>query len=151
MTGAALDASARACTSIRATQGKGVMPDGTSRFSLGGQPVHHYMGCSTFSNFTVLPEIAVAKVNPVTALLNGARSLMAGEPTGILAAYLVAFGLISLVGMPAQNPMIAMTFWVFAYWYSRLAGVAATPMPMARCMPRPAGSIPATPAPTTPA
>ena len=52
------------CTAIRATQGKGLMPDGTSRFSIGGKPVHHYMGCSTFSNFTVLPEIAVAKVNP---------------------------------------------------------------------------------------
>jgi S-(hydroxymethyl)glutathione dehydrogenase / alcohol dehydrogenase len=50
------------CTSIRATQGKGVMPDGTSRFSLDGKMVHHYMGCSTFSNFTVLPEIAVAKI-----------------------------------------------------------------------------------------
>src|SRR5690349_3687327 len=50
------------CTAIRATQGKGVMPDGTSRFSLGGRPIHHYMGCSTFSNFTVLPEIAVAKI-----------------------------------------------------------------------------------------
>ncbi len=43
------------CTAIRATQGKGVMPDGTSRFSIGGKPVHHYMGCSTFSNYTVLP------------------------------------------------------------------------------------------------
>jgi S-(hydroxymethyl)glutathione dehydrogenase/alcohol dehydrogenase len=50
------------CTSIRATQGKGLMPDGTSRFSLGGKPIHHYMGCSTFANFTVLPEIAVAKI-----------------------------------------------------------------------------------------
>src|SRR5580698_9632990 len=50
------------CTAIRATQGKGVMPDGTSRFSYKGAAVHHYMGCSTFSNFTVLPEIAVAKV-----------------------------------------------------------------------------------------
>src|SRR6201989_698014 len=50
------------CTSIRATQGQGLMPDGTSRFSLGGNPVHHYMGCSTFANFTVLPEIAVAKI-----------------------------------------------------------------------------------------
>src|SRR5690554_1901293 len=52
------------CTAIRATQGKGVMPDGTSRFSIGKEKIHHYMGCSTFSNFTVLPEIAVAKVNP---------------------------------------------------------------------------------------
>jgi S-(hydroxymethyl)glutathione dehydrogenase/alcohol dehydrogenase len=50
------------CTAIRATQGKGVMPDGTSRFSLGGTPLHHYMGCSTFANFTVLPEIAIAKI-----------------------------------------------------------------------------------------
>ena len=52
------------CTAIRATQGKGLMPDGTSRFSLGGKPMHHYMGCSTFANFTVLPEIAVAKIRP---------------------------------------------------------------------------------------
>src|ERR671918_551237 len=50
------------CTAIRATQGKGVMPDGTSRFSLKGKPIHHYMGCSTFANFTVLPEIALAKI-----------------------------------------------------------------------------------------
>src|SRR5690348_10547875 len=52
------------CTSIRATQGQGVMPDGTSRFSLDGRKLHHYMGCSTFANFTVLPEIAVAKIRP---------------------------------------------------------------------------------------
>jgi S-(hydroxymethyl)glutathione dehydrogenase / alcohol dehydrogenase len=50
------------CTAIRATQGKGLMPDGTSRFSYKGQTIYHYMGCSTFSNFTVLPEIAVAKI-----------------------------------------------------------------------------------------
>jgi S-(hydroxymethyl)glutathione dehydrogenase/alcohol dehydrogenase len=50
------------CTAIRATQGKGVMPDGTSRFSINGKKIHHYMGCSTFSNFTVLPEIALAKI-----------------------------------------------------------------------------------------
>src|SRR5690242_7384981 len=50
------------CTSIRATQGKGLMPDGTSRFSMGGQTLYHYMGCSTFSNYTVLPEIALAKI-----------------------------------------------------------------------------------------
>jgi S-(hydroxymethyl)glutathione dehydrogenase/alcohol dehydrogenase len=52
------------CTAIRATQGKGLMPDGTSRFSRKGQPVFHYMGCSTFSNYTVLPEIALAKIRP---------------------------------------------------------------------------------------
>ena len=50
------------CQAIRETQGKGLMPDGTSRFSIGGKPVHHYMGTSTFANFTVLPEIALAKV-----------------------------------------------------------------------------------------
>jgi len=50
------------CTAIRATQGQGLMPDGTTRFSWKGQPIFHYMGCSTFSNFTVLPEIAVAKI-----------------------------------------------------------------------------------------
>jgi S-(hydroxymethyl)glutathione dehydrogenase/alcohol dehydrogenase len=50
------------CQKIRATQGAGVMPDGTSRFSLDGKKIHHYMGTSTFSNFTVLPEISVAKV-----------------------------------------------------------------------------------------
>src|SRR5215470_4213405 len=50
------------CQKIRATQGRGLMPDGSSRFTLKGKPVLHYMGCSTFANFTVLPEIAVAKV-----------------------------------------------------------------------------------------
>jgi S-(hydroxymethyl)glutathione dehydrogenase/alcohol dehydrogenase len=50
------------CTAIRATQGKGVMPDGSSRFSLGQETIYHYMGCSTFANYTVLPEIAVAKI-----------------------------------------------------------------------------------------
>ena len=50
------------CQAIRTTQGQGLMPDGTSRFSIGGETLYHYMGCSTFSNFTVLPEIAVAKV-----------------------------------------------------------------------------------------
>jgi S-(hydroxymethyl)glutathione dehydrogenase/alcohol dehydrogenase len=50
------------CTAIRSTQGQGVMPDGTSRFSIGGEKIHHYMGCSTFANHTVLPEIALAKI-----------------------------------------------------------------------------------------
>src|SRR4051795_378692 len=50
------------CTAIRATQGQGLMPDGTSRFSLEGKKLHHYMGCSTFANYTVLPEISVARV-----------------------------------------------------------------------------------------
>ena len=50
------------CQAIRETQGQGLMPNGTSRFSLNGKPVYHYMGCSTFSEYTVMPEIAVAKV-----------------------------------------------------------------------------------------
>ena len=50
------------CQAIRSTQGQGLMPDGTSRFSLDGKPLAHYMGCSTFANFTVLPEIALAKI-----------------------------------------------------------------------------------------
>jgi S-(hydroxymethyl)glutathione dehydrogenase/alcohol dehydrogenase len=50
------------CQAIRSTQGRGVMPDGNSRFSLNGKPILHYMGCSTFSNYTVLPEIALAKI-----------------------------------------------------------------------------------------
>lgn len=52
------------CTAIRATQGQGLMPDGTSRFSYKGKPIYHYMGCSTFSNYSVMPEIAVAKIDP---------------------------------------------------------------------------------------
>jgi S-(hydroxymethyl)glutathione dehydrogenase/alcohol dehydrogenase len=56
------------CQKIRETQGKGLMPDGTSRFSLNGQPIFHYMGCSTFSQYTVLPEISLAKVNPKAPL-----------------------------------------------------------------------------------
>jgi S-(hydroxymethyl)glutathione dehydrogenase/alcohol dehydrogenase len=50
------------CQAIRVTQGQGLMPDGTSRFSLGGKKIHHYMGTSTFSNYTVVPEIALAKI-----------------------------------------------------------------------------------------
>jgi len=52
------------CQAIRATQGKGLMPDGSSRFSLGGQPLFHYMGTSTFSNYIVVPEIALARIRP---------------------------------------------------------------------------------------
>ncbi len=52
------------CQAIRPTQGRGLMPDGTSRFSLNGEPLYHYMGCSTFANHTVLPEIALAKIRP---------------------------------------------------------------------------------------
>ncbi|KKB09264.1 S-(hydroxymethyl)glutathione dehydrogenase/class III alcohol dehydrogenase [Devosia chinhatensis] len=55
------------CTAIRATQGQGLMPDGTTRFSFEGKPIFHYMGCSTFANHTVMPEIAVAKIDPAAA------------------------------------------------------------------------------------
>ncbi|MBY5980936.1 S-(hydroxymethyl)glutathione dehydrogenase/class III alcohol dehydrogenase [Ferrimonas balearica] len=56
------------CQKIRETQGKGLMPDGTTRFSKDGEPIYHYMGCSTFSEYTVLPEISLAKVNPAAPL-----------------------------------------------------------------------------------
>src|SRR5690606_12987640 len=64
------------------TQGKGLMPDGTSRFSLNGRMIHHYMGTSTFSEYTVLPEIAVAKISP-QAPLDKACLLGCGVTTGI--------------------------------------------------------------------
>jgi len=70
------------CTAIRATQGQGLMPDGTSRFSFEGKPVFHYMGCSTFSNFTVLPEIAVAKID-ASAAFDKVCYVGCGVTTGI--------------------------------------------------------------------
>ncbi|HUC97331.1 MAG TPA: S-(hydroxymethyl)glutathione dehydrogenase/class III alcohol dehydrogenase [Candidatus Polarisedimenticolaceae bacterium] len=70
------------CGAIRTTQGKGVMPDGTSRFSTKGKSVYHYMGTSTFSEYTVVPEIAVAKINPA-APLEKVCLLGCGITTGI--------------------------------------------------------------------
>jgi len=70
------------CQSVRATQGKGLMPDGTSRFSVGGKALHHYMGCSTFSNYTVLPEVSLAKVSK-EAPLDKICLLGCGVTTGI--------------------------------------------------------------------
>lgn len=70
------------CQAIRVTQGKGLMPDGSSRFSLNGKPLFHYMGTSTFSEYTVLPEIALAKVNP-DAPLDKVCLLGCGITTGI--------------------------------------------------------------------
>ncbi|MGL5031297.1 MAG: S-(hydroxymethyl)glutathione dehydrogenase/class III alcohol dehydrogenase [Aeromonas sp.] len=70
------------CQKIRATQGKGLMPDGTTRFSKDGQPIYHYMGTSTFSEYTVLPEIAIAKVDPA-APLEEVCLLGCGVTTGI--------------------------------------------------------------------
>ena len=70
------------CQAVRATQGKGLMPDGTSRFSYQGQPIYHYMGCSTFSEYTVLPEISLAKI-PKDAPLEKVCLLGCGVTTGI--------------------------------------------------------------------
>lgn len=70
------------CQKIRATQGQGLMPDGTSRFSSGGEPLFHYMGTSTFSEYTVVPEIALAKINPA-APLDKVCLLGCGITTGI--------------------------------------------------------------------
>jgi len=70
------------CQKIRETQGKGLMPDGTTRFYKDGQPIYHYMGCSTFSEYTVLPEISLAKVNP-DAPLEEVCLLGCGVTTGM--------------------------------------------------------------------
>jgi len=77
-----LSGKANLCQKIRATQGKGLMPDGTSRFSQNGKTIYHYMGCSTFSEYTVLPEISLAKVNP-TAPLEEVCLLGCGVTTGM--------------------------------------------------------------------
>ncbi|WP_444896077.1 S-(hydroxymethyl)glutathione dehydrogenase/class III alcohol dehydrogenase [Microbulbifer sp. EKSA008] len=70
------------CQKIRSTQGKGLMPDGSTRFSVNGKPIFHYMGCSTFSEYTVLPEISVAKINP-EAPSNEVCLLGCGVTTGM--------------------------------------------------------------------
>ncbi len=70
------------CQKIRETQGKGLMPDGTTRFYKDGEPIYHYMGCSTFSEYTVLPEISLAKVNP-DAPLEEVCLLGCGVTTGM--------------------------------------------------------------------
>jgi S-(hydroxymethyl)glutathione dehydrogenase / alcohol dehydrogenase len=74
------------CQAVRATQGKGLMPDGTSRFSYNGEPIYHYMGCSTFSEYTVVPEISLAVVNPEAAL-EKVCLLGCGVTTGIGAVH----------------------------------------------------------------
>jgi len=70
------------CQSIRSTQGRGLMPDGTSRFSYKGRTIHHYMGCSTFANHTVLPEIALAKIR-TDAPFEKACYIGCGVTTGV--------------------------------------------------------------------
>ncbi|HEY6577846.1 MAG TPA: S-(hydroxymethyl)glutathione dehydrogenase/class III alcohol dehydrogenase [Rhizomicrobium sp.] len=77
------------CTAIRATQGKGLMPDGTSRFSKNGKPILHYMGCSTFANYTVMPEIALAKIR-ADAPFEKVCYIGCGVTTGIGAAIFTA-------------------------------------------------------------
>lgn len=77
------------CTAIRSTQGQGLMPDGTSRFSFEGRPIYHYMGCSTFSNYTVMPEIALAKIRD-DAPFDKACYIGCGVTTGIGAVLFTA-------------------------------------------------------------
>ena len=74
------------CQAVRATQGKGLMPDGTTRFSYDGQPIFHYMGTSTFSEYTVVPEISLAKIDP-NAPLEKVCLLGCGVTTGIGAVH----------------------------------------------------------------
>jgi S-(hydroxymethyl)glutathione dehydrogenase/alcohol dehydrogenase len=73
------------CLAIREQQNKGFLPDGTARLSLDGEPMRHFMGCSTFAEYTVMPEIALAKINP-EAPLEGAALFACGLSTGIGAA-----------------------------------------------------------------
>lgn len=73
------------CSVVRTTQGKGVMPDGTSRFRCKGQPIYHYMGCSTFSQYSVVLEISLAKIN-TSAPLEKVCLLGCGITTGYGAA-----------------------------------------------------------------
>jgi len=77
------------CQKIRSTQGRGLMPDGTSRFSIGGKPLLHYMGTSTFSNYTVVPEIALAKIRP-DAPFDTACYVGCGVTTGVGAVIFTA-------------------------------------------------------------
>src|SRR5690606_11112619 len=77
------------CVAVRATQGKGVMPDGTTRFSYNGQSIYHYMGCSTFSEYTVVVEVSLAKVNP-EANPEHTCLLVCGVTTGIGAVHITA-------------------------------------------------------------
>lgn len=77
------------CQAVRATQGKGLMPDGTTRFSYQGQPIYHYMGTSTFSEYTVVPEVSLAKINPA-APLEKMCLLGCGVTTGIGAVHKTA-------------------------------------------------------------
>jgi len=74
------------CQAVRATQGRGLMPDGSTRFSYNGEPIYHYMGCSTFSEYTVVPEISLAVVNP-QAPLEKVCLLGCGVTTGIGAVH----------------------------------------------------------------
>src|SRR5471032_1294511 len=71
------------CQAIRSTQGKGLMPDGSSRFSLGGKEIFHYMGTSTFANYTVVPEIALAKIRDDAPLTRSATSVAASQPGSV--------------------------------------------------------------------
>ena len=77
------------CSAVRATQGKGLMPDGTTRFSYKGAPVYHYMGTSTFSEYTVVAEVSLAKINPA-APLEKVCLLGCGVTTGLGAVHKTA-------------------------------------------------------------
>ena len=90
------------CQAIRATQGQGLMPDGTSRFSAGGKPVYHYMGTSTFSEYTVLPEIAVAKIRP-EAPLEKVCLLGCGITTGIGAVFVILIATLGSSGVALKR------------------------------------------------
>ncbi len=95
------------CSSVRATQGKGLMPDGSTRFSYNGQPVYHYMGCSTFSEYTVLPEVSVAVI-PKEAPLEKVCLLGCGVTTGI--------GAVLNTAKVEEAPPSPSSVWVASAW-----------------------------------
>ena len=118
------------CTSVRATQGKGVMPDGTTRFSYNGQPLYHYMGCSTFSEYTVVAEVSLAKINP-QANPEHVCLLGCGVTTGIGAVHNTARCRLA-------------TRWPSSVWVA-----SAWPSSRVHGRPRPGASSPSTPTPTS--
>jgi S-(hydroxymethyl)glutathione dehydrogenase/alcohol dehydrogenase len=114
------------CVAVRATQGKGVMPDGTTRFSYQGQPVYHYMGCSTFSEYTVVAEVSLAKIRP-DANPEQVCLLGCGVTTGLGA-----------VKTPPKFKRV--TPWLSSVW-----AVSVWPWSKVRNWPRPVASLPLTP------
>lgn len=123
------------CQTIRATQGAGLMPDGTSRFSYKGKQILHYMGTSTFSEYTVLPEISVAKISKEAPLskasvmgcavptgMGAVRNTAKVEPGATVAVFgLGAVGMAVIQGAVMRGSSASMSIQTSSHWRSRLA------------------------------